>query len=236
MAGEQAQDSILEVNEKFSDLGLSIGSSLTIEAVASSRKYQVQLIGYLDKRSILVSSPLRDGREVLLDKNTTLAIRLLEGKKVCAFETKIIYRSSHPYTYYHLQFPEFVNTRQIRNSERVDTEIKVSVESDFDVFSSWPKLAYINNLSKTGARMASHQPLGEKGHELILKFDLNVSGMHKQLRIPSIIRNIQLNTNFTGQDQDTNSKGHYVFGIQFVDMNDEYRLSLSNYIYENEHK
>lgn len=236
MAGEQAQESILEANEKFSNLGLSIGSTLTIEAIASARKYQVQLIGYLDKRSILVSPPLREGREVLLDKNTTLAIRLLEGKKVCAFETKIIYRSSHPYTYYHLQFPESVNTRQIRNSERVDTDIKVSVESDFEIFSDWPKLAYINNLSKTGARMTSHQPLGEKGHELILNFDLNVSGMHKQLKISAIIRNIQLNTNFASQDQETHSKGHYIFGIQFIDMSDEYRLSLSNYIYENEHK
>jgi c-di-GMP-binding flagellar brake protein YcgR len=236
VAVAQVQDSMMEVNEQFSGLGLSIGSYITIEAIASARKYQVQLIGYLDKRSILISSPLRDGREVLLENNTALAIRLLEGKKVCAFETKIIYRSSHPYTHYHLQFPGTVNTRQIRNSERVDTELKVSVDSDFDVFSDWPKLAYITNLSKTGARMTSQYSLGEKGHEIILMFDLDVSGLHKKLKIPCIIRNIQLNTNLSSQDQEAISKGDFVFGIQFMEMNDEYRLSLSSYIYENEHK
>ena len=84
--------------------------------------------------------------------------------------------------------------------------------------------------------MTSQYSLGEKGHEVILKFDIDVSGMHKQLVIPCIIRNIQLNTNLSSQDQEAISKGNFVFGIQFMEMNDEYRLSLSSFIYENEHK
>ncbi len=236
MVVEQKQDSLEEVNESFSSLGLTVGCHFTIETVASSRKYQVQLIGYLDKRSILISPPLKDGREVLLDKDTVIAIRLLEGKKVCGFETKIIYRSSHPYTYYHLQFPESVNTRQIRNSERVDTEIEVSVDSDFDIVGDWPKLAYITNLSKTGARMISPASLGEKGHELVLMFELYVSGMHRKMRIPCLIRNIQLIQNSQNTDQTKLMKGNYIVGIQFLEMNDEQRLSLSSYIYEHEHK
>jgi c-di-GMP-binding flagellar brake protein YcgR len=225
------QDSALEVSESFADLGLSIGSYITIEAVATTRKYQVQLIGFWDKKSIIISPPLRDGREVLLEKDTIIAIRLLEGKKVCGFETKIIYRSSHPYTHYHLQFPESVNTRQIRNSERVDTAIDVSVDSDFDIVGNWPKHAVITNLSKTGARMTSQHSLGEKGHELVLMFELFVSGMHKQLRIPCLIRNIHLSSNAQNIDQ-----GSYIVGLEFLDMNDEHRLSISSYIYEHEHK
>lgn len=221
-------------NESFADLGLTIGCQFAIETSNSGRKYQVQLIGFLDKRSILISPPLRDGREVLLDKDTPLAIRLLEGKKVCAFETKVIYRSSHPYTYYHLQFPESVNTRQIRNSERVDTKIEVSVDSDFDIVGDWPKLAYITNLSKTGAQMTSQYSLGDKGHELVLMFEVFVSGMHKHLRIPSLIRNIQLNPNAQSDSGDS-VQGNYVVGIQFLEMNDEQRLTLSSYIYEQEH-
>lgn len=236
MAVEQEQSSIEDVSESFADLGLTIGCYLTIETIASARKYQVQLIGFFDKRSILISPPLREGREVLLEKNTGLAIRLLEGKKVCAFETKVIYRSSHPYTYYHLQFPEFVNTRQIRNSERVATKIDVAVDSDFDIVGDWPKHAFITNLSKTGARMTSQVSLGEKGHELVLMFELHVSGMHKQLRIPCLIRNIQLSSNSQIAEENNDVQGNYVIGIEFLDMNDEHRLSLSSYIYEHEHK
>ncbi|MFV1872895.1 MAG: flagellar brake protein [Oleiphilus sp.] len=228
---EVQQEPTLELVESFADLGLTIGCHLTIETIASARKYQVSLIGFWDKRSILVSPPLRDGREVLLDKDTVIAIRLLEGKKVCAFETKIIYRSSHPYTYYHLQFPESVNTRQVRNSERVETQIQVEVDSDFDIVGDWPKPATITNLSKTGARMLSPHSLGEKGHELVLMFELRVSDMNKLLRIPCLIRNIQLDPNSQQNDQ-----VQYIIGAEFLDMNDEHRLSLSSYIYENEHK
>lgn len=231
MAANPEQETALGIQESFADIGLDIGCQFTIETVGSARKYQVQLIGFWDKKSIVISPPLRDGREVLLDKDAVLAIRLLEGKKVCAFETKIIYRSSHPYTHYHLQFPASVNTRQIRNSERVDIEIDVSVDCDFDIVGAWPKQALITNLSKTGARMISQYSLGEKSHELILMFGLFVGGMHRQLRIPCIIRNIQLNC--IGQSI---QEGSYVFGLEFADMNDEHRLSLSSYIYEQEHK
>lgn len=231
MAGEQENDSSLDISESFTDLGLTIGCHFTIETIASARKYQVQLIGYLDKRSILITPPLREGREVLLENNTGLAIRLLEGKKVCAFETKIIYRSSHPYTHYHLQFPESVNTRQIRNSERIDIHLNTSVDSDFDIVGHWPKAATITNLSKSGARMVSPHSLGEKGHELVLTFDIFVSGLHKKLHITCLIRNIE----FSASSQNEN-QGHYIIGAEFIDMSDEAHLSLSSYIYEHDRK
>jgi c-di-GMP-binding flagellar brake protein YcgR len=231
VASNVDQDSALEISESFADLGLSIGSYITIEAVATTCKYQAQLIGFWDKRSMVISPPLRDGGEVLLEKDTIVGIRLLEGKKVCGFETKIIYRSSDPYAYYHLKFPDSVTTRQIRNSEIVHTAIDVSVDSDFDIVDNWPKQAVITNLSKTGARMTSQHSLGEKGHELVLLFELFVSGMHKQLRIPCLIRNIHLSS--SAQNPDLES---YIVSLEFLDMNGEHRLSISSYIYENEHK
>ncbi len=79
--------------------------------------------------------------------------------------------------------------------------------------------------------MISPYSLGEKGHELVLMFEIFVSGMHKHLRIPCLIRNIQLSSSDQKLEQ-----GSYVVGLEFLDMNDEHRLSLSSYIYENEHK
>jgi c-di-GMP-binding flagellar brake protein YcgR len=217
--------------ELFSALGLPIGSAITIETVSPVRKYQVQLIGFVEGRSILVSSPIRDGNEVLLDKDSSVAIRLLVGKKVCAFETRIIYRSIQPYTYYHLAYPEEVEALQIRNSERVDTRIDAEIDSDFDIVGEWPKPAYIDNLSKSGARMSSPYSLGEKGHELLVSFELSVSGITKRVCISSIIRNIDLNT-----DVEVGIEGRYIVGVQFLNLTDEQLLTLSTYIYENERR
>ena len=219
------------LNESFTDLALAVGTQLVIEPAGTARKYQVQLIGFWDKRSILISPPLREGREVLLEKDAMLAIRLLEGKKVCAFESRILYRSSHPYTYYHLQYPVSVNSRQVRNSERVDIQFSVLVDSDFDIMGDWPKMATLTNLSKTGARLISPHSLGEKNHELVLVFDLTVSGIRKTLRIPCLIRNIELSAS-----QGDAEKGHYVVGAQFVNMTEDQILTLSSYIYEHERK
>lgn len=228
---DKAQLSSVEEQEAFADLGLTVGCHLVIETAGAARKYQVQLIGYWDKRSILISPPLRDGREVLLEKDAVLAIRLLDGTKVCAFETRILYRSSHPFTYYHLQYPDVVNTRLVRNSERVDTHIKVTVDSDFELLGDWPKSAWLTNLSKTGGRLTSRCSMGEKGHELFLIFELSVSGMQKTLRLSCLIRNIELSP-ISSSEED----GFYVIGAQFINMTDEQRLTLSSYIYERDRK
>jgi c-di-GMP-binding flagellar brake protein YcgR len=222
-------DAHLDQIESFADLGLPVGTHFIIETAGASRKYQVQLIGYWDKRSILISPPLRDGKEVLLEKDAVLAVRLLEGKNVCAFESRVLYRSSHPYTYYHLQFPDEIDSRQIRNSERLDIQLPVLVDSDFDILGDWPKSATLTDLSKTGARLIAPYHLGEKTHELVLIFDLTVSAIRKTLRIPCLIRNIELSAAH-GDDV----KGHYVIGAQFVNMTEEQILTLSSFIYEHQ--
>jgi c-di-GMP-binding flagellar brake protein YcgR len=179
----------------------------------------------------MISIPLREGKEVLLDKNAAVTVRLLIGKQVVAFETKVAYRSIQPYTYYHLAYPENITALQIRNSERVDTNISAQIDSDFDILGEWPKPAFINNLSKTGARMSSPVSLGEKGHELLVSFEVKASGVTKEICLPSIIRNIEMNTG-----DNVGEEGRYVFGIQFVNLTDDQVLTLSSYIYENERR
>lgn len=228
---EQPEKSREDLQASFAHLGLSIGTPVTLETISPPRKYQVQLIGFVENRSVLISSPLREGKEVLLDKDSTVAIRLLVGKQVVAFESKVVYRSIQPFSYYHLAYPEDITALQVRNSERVTTNIEAQVDSDFDIVGEWPKPAYIDNLSKTGARMSSPFSLGEKGHELLVSFELNASGVTKTVCLPSIIRNIELNT-----EEEVGQQGRYIVGIQFVNLTDDQILTLSSYIYENERR
>jgi len=209
-------------------LGIAIGTTFTIETVSPVRKYPVHLLGYSENRSLFISTPLREGKEVLLDKDCVLTVRLLVGKSVCAFQTKVLYRSIQPYTYYHLAYPDEIEALQVRNSERVDTKISADIDSDFDIVGEWPKPALINNLSKTGAKMTSPFSLGDKGHELLVAFQLFVSGMDKRVCLPSLIRNIEVNA-----DIEAGHDGRYIVGVEFVNLTDEQRLTLSTYIYEN---
>lgn len=227
MAENSLASEQVESSESFSDLSLPIGANLTIETISPVRKYSVQLLGYAQSKSIFISSPLRDGKEVLLDKDCVLAVRLLDGKNVCAFESKVLYRSIQPYTYYHLAYPNDVKVLQVRNSERVDTTIEADVDSDFDIVGDWPRTATINNLSKTGARMVSATRLGEKGQEILLQFGVVVSGINKRVCLPSIIRNVDNN--------ETEEEPAYIVGVQFLELTDEEMLTLSTYIYEHEH-
>lgn len=215
----------LRDNLSFEQLGIPIGTVMTLETQAPARKLHVHLMGYEPGRSILISSPLRDGKEVLIERNSVVVLRLLEGKQVCAFESKVIYRSMHPYTYYHLEYPAEIEALQVRSSERVDTIINADIDSDFNIVGDWPKYAQVTNLSRTGARLRSNELLGEFGHELILRFEVQVAGIIKMVGLAGIIRNID-------QEQDKFGQPSYVVGVQFLEMSDEARLTLANYIYE----
>jgi hypothetical protein len=54
-----------------------------------------------------------------------------------------------------------------------------------------------------------------------------VSGINKRVCLPSIIRNVENNESGEGQT--------YAVGVQFLELTDEEMLTLSTYIYENEH-
>jgi len=209
----------------FAGLHLAIGTSLVLETHSPVRKLGVRLLGFLEGRSLLVTAPLREGKEVYLEKGTSVVVRLLEGKQVCAFESHVLYRSIQPYSYYHLAYPDEIEVQQVRSSERVNTLINANIDSDFDIIDDWPKRARINNLSRTGARLIANESLGQFGHELLISFDIDVSGMHKTVSLAGIVRNID-------RERDEQDNIHYVVGVQFLEMTDEARLSLANYIYE----
>lgn len=215
-----------EGQQPFDSLGVPVGSPLTIETLSPHRRLTVKMIGYVSGRSILISPPMREGKEQLLEVGETVAVRLLIRKKICAFEARIKYRSLQPYTYYHIEYPSEMVSLQVRSSERVSVNIPVLIESDFDIgMGEWPKQAVITDLSKTGTALKCAESIGDKGHEVIVKLDVNVSGLSRSLSLNGVIRNKELQ----GPDS-----SFYTFGLEFTDVRDEDKLSLAGFIYEKE--
>ncbi len=215
-------------NLLFSDLALPVGASLTLETLSPLRKLPVKLLGYDESRSIMVSAPLRQGKEVYLEKGSRVVVRLMDGRHVCAFESHVQYRCVQPYSYYHLSYPFEIESTQVRNAERVAISLDTWVDSDFVLVGDWPKSACISNLSRSGARLEADEFLGQPGHELILDFNLPVSGLNKRIHVAAVIRSTER------QSQDRDAEAH-VMGVQFRDMSDETRLALANFIHEFHH-
>ncbi|MFD2230486.1 flagellar brake protein [Alkalimarinus sediminis] len=211
---------------RFEALGVSIGSSLTIETMSPNRRMTVKVMGYVVGKSVLVTPPMKDGKEQLLEIGESVAVRMLIRKQICAFETRVKYRSLQPYSYYHLEYPTELVSLQVRSSERVDVNLPVLINSDFDIgMGDWPKHGVITNMSKTGAAITSTSSFGEKGHEVIVVLDIEVSGLKRSLALNAVIRNKEIIDG--GSDS-------FSFGVQFVDLKDEDTLSLTGFIYENE--
>ncbi len=219
------QENPVTPRPKFGDLDWSVGSPLTIETRTPHRKYSVKLIGYVERRSLLISAPLKNGKESILELGSSLVVRLLDGQCASAFETQVLYRSLHPYSYYHLACPEEIESLQVRDSQRIETSMVAQIDSDFDIVGEWPKQATILNLSQTGARLNAAEFLGLVGHELLITFRLQVSGMLKKVRVTGIIRNTDKVT-----DQESNEL--HVIGVQFLKLSDAASLLLANFVHE----
>ena len=223
MANGQNQETPL----KFKDLGIGVGSVLSAQTLSSARKLTVKLIGYTVNKSLLVTAPLREGKEVLLERGEVLMVRLLFRNRVCAFESKVLYRSIQPYTYYHLEYPQTLESLEVRSSERIDLAMDIEVDSEFDMgLGDWPQPAKLTNLSKTGGALISRKSLGDIGHEVVLKFTLDISGMQCPLSLASIIRNKEVINDEKGK--------FFQHGVQFVHLSVEDKLALASYVYETE--
>jgi len=211
--------------QPFESLNIPVGTPLTVETISPHRRLQAKLIGYVLGKSILISPPIKDGKEKLLELDESVTIRLLIRKKICAFESRVKYRSLQPFNYYHLQYPTELMSLQVRVSERVDVNLDVLIDSEFDIgVGEWPKKAVITNLSKSGASLLCSGSFGEKGHEIIVNLDIEVSGLQRSLAINGVIRN---------KEASDSDESMFNYGVEFVDLTDADVLSLTGFIYEN---
>ncbi len=211
---------------QFSELGVPVGCAITLETLAGSRRMSARLIGYMEQKSIMIGAPVREGKELLLERGESLVVRFLHRNHVCGFESKVLYRCIQPFSYYHLDYPKLVDLVTVRDSERIGLNIAVKVNSDFDAgILDWPQMASIKDISKSGISVTSSNTLGEIGHELILEFDLPVTGSVRHFDLDAVIRNRNVVNAKDGRSL-------YAYGMQFLNLSDADRLALASYLYE----
>jgi c-di-GMP-binding flagellar brake protein YcgR len=184
-----------------------------------------RVIGYSPNKSIIISAPSVNGKHPLLKENQTFVVRMLQGNDVYGFESSVLKYYSIPYPHVHLRHPKDLECITVRGSRRVGTEIVVSVTTAADPNKTL-SISMLNT-SATGALLQTRKQLGNLNDELNISIELEIAAIKKYVRIRAIIRNISTPDDRSDPDDLLNK-----YGVQFLELNDEQKLVINAYVYE----
>ncbi|MBL4611016.1 flagellar brake protein [Halopseudomonas sp.] len=184
-----------------------------------TERYQVKMLGFHAPVSIMVTSPMVQGKLVFIKEGQQFLVRGFVGKDAVAYKTRVLKSNLAPFPYLHLAYPESVQSMRIRGSARVPVDLVTSVMAP-----RGKGAARIVDLSWGGARMLSPQAVADKEDEVTLAFRINPSGLDVYLNIKAKVRAVS---------KDETHKGQVATGVEFVDLNEQDRLYLTNMVYQN---
>lgn len=168
---------------------LVAGLSINMEIVGGDgKRHQGTFIGLVPGRSVLVTTPmLGENRPLLLRKDQTLICRFFSQKVACAFRSQVVHLCTTPFHYLHLGWPSQVEVGTVRKSERVLANVQVSIVNQSDT--SWERTyGAIVDLSTTGARIESVNPIGAIGEQILISGKVVIGHVTRLISIEAIIR------------------------------------------------
>ncbi|MEQ1516050.1 MAG: flagellar brake protein [Usitatibacteraceae bacterium] len=174
----------------FNDIRLPVGTAmqLTNPANEAGGRETVRLIGYLDRKSLIVTHPARHGQIMFVKEGAVYRCRAFAGKNAYAFEAHVLRVALAPFPYLHLSFPATVQTNVIRKSARIPTEIVATAEP---VGTGKVTTCTIKDLSVEGALIQSKIAIAEIGSEIRLAFRLTIDEEPFLFEIAAEIRSLQ---------------------------------------------
>lgn len=205
--------------QRFEDLKLLPGQALQLEFDGySNERDRALLVGYMPGRSIIVSTPVKNGSPLSLKNGMSLAVRFFATQinSACAFKTEIVHVSRAPFAHLHLAIPKELVLGEVRSSVRANVKLICSVMYGTDYNNK--TASKITDLSLGGARLECASLPVEEGQELRITAQLTVSGIDRIITLVAITRSVNV-------EEKTVS-----VGVQFTDMSDSDRIMLHAYV------
>ena len=221
---EQPKEEPTEKHITLEEARLPVGDLVYLQAQSGDaiERYSVRLLGMSKGRSVLVATPMIDGKYLLMREGQAFILRAFSGKSAYAFSTQILKSVNTPYPYLHLAYPREVRSLVVRRGARADVKVICAITSCDDA--PLQAAGTIVNLSVGGASMLVKQPPGEKGQGLGIKFKVVLNGIEALLELKAVIRTI----NF---DQTGEADMPCQLGLQFVDVSAEDSMPLLAFVY-----
>lgn len=195
-------------------LNLTLGSVLQIQATVPDRapRHSVRLIGALPGASLVVTTPTSNGKVQFVREGQRFTVRALKGERVVGFVAQVLFASMKPYPHLHLEYPSEIEQIVVRNASRVNAAVPATVRhTDEPNEAAIFREVTIVDLSETGAKIASDQPLGKPGELLHIKFELSISGEEEELGLLGDIKN---SSDRSEHGPDGNTQVYYT-GVKF---------------------
>lgn len=215
---------------KNQTLRILVGDSLQLQKVGAdtSERYTSTVIGFVPGKSLLVSAPTVNDKSVLVREGQQFAVRMLQGSYIQAFVAKVLHNSLAPYPYLHLSFPQQVERIEVRNADRVKTDIPIlsKILKLPDEKEHW-KQGRIKDISSTGAKLESMSKIAEKDDVLLIRFKFMVCQQEEEMELKTVIKHLEEPKN-VGADE----WGVYAYGTQFENTGKLEKVLIQNYVLE----
>ncbi len=213
---------------KQNELSLKVGDRLQLQKTPADRpeRYVVQVVGYLAGSSVVVTTPLVNGKTAIIRPDQRFTVRVLQGSSVFGFVSSVLQSYSKPFPHLHLSYPREMESIVVRNSLRTSTDLVGVVRNTKQPDSKEHyRRVRIADLSNSGARLLSRGPLGQEGDMLVVQFAVEVCGLEENLGLLGQVRS--LGTRNVGDDP-----LKFWSGIQFHSPNRFQKVLLQSYVLE----
>ncbi|RFC32227.1 MAG: PilZ domain-containing protein [Candidatus Nitrotoga sp. SPKER] len=223
-AHKQAQEKISEKITTLEEARLQIGDLVNLQILAdgSDERYSAKLIGLFHGHSVLVTTPMIDGKYELMRVGHTYILRVFSGRSAFAFTTHILKSLNTPYPYLHLAYPREVRSLVVRKGDRAKVKLICAITSYDEV--QLQEAGTIINISIDGAMVGVKKLFGHKGEKVSIKFKVVANNVEAFLKLDAIIKSVN-----THQFKDTDLP--YQLGLQFVGISTEDSIPLLAFVY-----
>jgi c-di-GMP-binding flagellar brake protein YcgR len=214
----------VEKIEELLTIRLVIGDTMQLQDFSPDKlRYFVKLIGYLNKRSVLVTHPRREDKLSFIREGDGFLVRGFAGTKTYEFNSNVMNVSLTPYPYLHLAFPSQVKSTNMRAAVRVKHRLVCSIDS---AVTGIKMSAIIEDMSISGARIHAVKAFGQVGDTVSVGLRMQVSGETQVFLVSAMIRNVRV-------EMDAQAGTEVVMhGMEFVHSQSVDLTLLQNFIYK----
>ncbi|MDD2721052.1 MAG: flagellar brake protein [Gallionella sp.] len=211
-------------NEDLRSLRLAIGDAIQLQDFSYDKhRFFVKLIGFVERKSVLVSHPMQNDKLVFIKDGEGYQVRGFSGTKTYEFNTTVLGVCLTPYPYLHLTYPAQVKTANMRGAVRIKLRLVCTIETA----AGGAKLpAVIEDLSISGARVRADKTFGKEGDKVTVGLRLQIDGENQVFLVPAMIRNVR------AEPDSQTGRPAIMHGLEFVQTVSLELTMLQNFVYK----
>lgn len=209
-------------DRSLNQLNPDIGVDVNLQFFSPKKQFRVNLVGFVENQSVIVTAD-KSVRSGLGLEGSLVSCSLMAGNRLCTFKSKLIKALTSPFPHWHLEYPQQVETKRLREHERIPVDLTVSVDhqnEDSALKLGLPRIVITKDISLGGIRLESAVRLGQVGDHLFLTLRFKVNGLDQVMLLPAELVSVE------------EQKGEILHSLSFDELEEEMSLLLSAFIYQ----